>query len=591
MKKSKLISLASALLFCAVTPLFAQTDVAPDPISTPQSAPEGPPTAQAYLICKPAPIIAYGRTLVPLSFLSTGLGASAGPIDDGKYRLLFFGRQADFKPYQKAASFDGETVQMDTFPQMIKGEVYVPMGAVAKWLGLNWSVASDNKSKILLQYPAAFVTDVRTTVYPEKVRTVVSLSNPTRIVATQQKLDVGFQLAAARVPGIESIEKVGDYLVPRTVLTSGNWKANFAVRLNYSAPVQWFTLNDPPRLVIDAQRLFEEKSSDRLGGGLSLTKIRRGTGHGPVQMWVVKLDPKDGWRVRVAPGGYSVMQRARPTRLAARHKALLAINGGFFAFDGAAVGTVLINGEWIRLPWNGRTAVGFTNSGKAKIGNLKAYASAQFSGGQKLNLRDLNGWPDKGYVSALTTRFGAFYKLRPGETAVIVEAGKVVSRPGGGGVSIPKDGFVLIASGGARPYLEKVKLGETAKLNIYAPGWNGITTALGGGPRLVNNSQIQVTAEEENFRPDVKNGTGPRTAFGIDAQGRYILLIVDGRQPYYSTGLTLTELAYTMQKLGAVDAMNLDGGGSTAMAVRGKLVNRPSDGSERSVSNALLVMR
>ena len=73
--------------------------------------------------------------------------------------------------------------------------------------------------------------------------------------------------------------------------------------------------------------------------------------------------------------------------------------------------------------------------------------------------------------------------------------------------------------------------------------------------------------------------------------GRYILLVADGRQGYYSSGLTLQELAATMQKLGAVDAMNLDGGGSTALAVRGKIVNRPSDGIERRVANALLVMR
>jgi len=78
---------------------------------------------------------------------------------------------------------------------------------------------------------------------------------------------------------------------------------------------------------------------------------------------------------------------------------------------------------------------------------------------------------------------------------------------------------------------------------------------------------------------------------GIDKYGRYLIVVVDGRQGYYSTGLTLNELAFTLQKFGAVNALNLDGGGSTAIAVKGKIINRPSDGSERRVSNAIVVAR
>ncbi len=592
--------LTAALLSPFLAPrAFAQIPVPDDtPIPTATALPlPAPPTAQAYVLCDPPAVIAYGRTLVPLSFLSTGLGASAGPIEGGKWRLLFFGRSADFTPYQVGATFDGASITLPTMPQMLGGQLYVPFGYVADWLGLKWSIAPPDATKpantttILLQYPAAYINDVVSTVYPEKVRVVMSLSNPTRIVAAQQKLDVGFQFAGARQGAIPSVQPINDYLVPRSVLSSGDWKASFAVRLNYSAPVQWFTLGNPPRLVIDAQRLFEEKSVDKSAGGLALTKIRRGTGHGPVQMWAVKLDPRDGWRVRLAPAGYSVLQRALPSRLAARHKALLAINGGFFAYDGAAVGAVLVNGEWIRLPWKGRTAVGFRGDGTARIDNLQASAFVDFSGGLRLPIRDLNGWPDTGQVTALTQRFLRYYTLRPGEMAVVVKNGVVISKPGGGGAPVSAFGFTLVASGAARPYLEKIARGEKANLSITAPGWDGITTALGGGPRLLRDAQVEVTALREAFRSDVRDGPGPRTAFGIDAQGRYIILVADGRQKFYSDGLTLTELAFTMQKLGAIDAMNLDGGGSTVMAVRGKVVNRPSDGRERSVSNALLVMR
>jgi hypothetical protein len=529
--------------------------------------------------------------MVPVTFFANGLGASIGPVDNGKWRLLYFGRQIDFFPYQSGALFDGQQVTLPVQPQVISGVLYVPLGAFCDFLGVKWSAvpsAPAGKSVFLLQFPAAYIENIKATKQNDRVRVVITLSNPTRIVASQTKQRVGFQFAGARATSVPSLTKIGDYLVSNALLESGNWNAALAVKLNYAAPISWFTLGSPPRIVIDAQRIFEERSLDS-NQGLQITKIRKGTGHGPVQMWAVKLDPRDGWRIKVAPGGFGVLQRAQPTRLAARHRAVLAINGGFFAYDGAAVGAVLVNKEWIRLPWQGRTAVGFSSNGSAKIDNMQTVAQVAFSSGLNLPIRELNGWPDKSRVTVLTRRFAPNYTLSPGEMAVVVKNNVVISKPGSGIALVPEGGFTLVASGGARPYLDKIVRGEGAKLTIQPIGWPQIDTALGGGPRLVKDSKILVA--NENFRSDVRVGNGPRTAFGIDAQGRYIILVADGRQKFYSTGLTLNELAATMQKLGAVDALNLDGGGSTAMAVRGKLVNRPSDGRERGVANALLVTR
>ena len=248
-----------------------------------------------------------------------------------------------------------------------------------------------------------------------------------------------------------------------------------------------------------------------------------------------------------------------------------------------------VNGEWIRLPWKGRTAIGVDSKGNAKIGNMQVSAVASFSSGLNLPIRDLNGWPDKNSITALTRRFRTFYELRSGETAAVIENGVVTSTPGSGGVNIPVNGFILVANGGGKPELQKARKGLRAELNISSKEWDAYTSALGGGPRLVTNGEAEVKVE--GFRSDVTNGLGPRTAIGIDKAGRYIIVVVDGRQGYYSTGLTLSELAQTMKKFGAVNALNLDGGGSTAMALRGKTINRPSDGSERRVSNAVLIMR
>lgn len=555
-----------------------------------------PPTAQAYAAIPGGVQRSFGQIMVPASWLADALGASVGPVSMGPgqnlWRIAYFGKTADFYPYQNDARFNGEQVTLAAQPMLIKEVMYLPWDQLAEFLGVKWRLLEkDSGDVMLLQYPAAIIRRVRHSNTGDKVRVVMELSNPTRVVAAQNGLDVQFYLAGAREATVPTVMPIGDYLVPRAVTRSGDWQANIAVRLNYSAPVRWFTLGSPPRLVIDLQRLFEESDVSALGGGLSLTKIRRGTGHGPVQMFVVRFDPADGWRMRVQPAGYSTLQRNRTSVIAQRAKSLVAINGGFFAYDGAAVGAVLRDNEWIRLPWRGRTALGIRPDGTGRIDNLQTRAVVKFSSGLEIPIRDLNGWPDRSSVTAITRRFRPFVKLKPGQIALVVKDGVVTSKPGSGNVAVPAKGFILVAGGGAIPWLNRAKRGERAVLSIQAIGWPEISTALGGGPRLVNNGQIQMTALREAFRADVRVGLGPRTAVGIDKEGRFIAVVVDGRQKYYSTGLTLTELAYTMQKLGAVDAMNFDGGGSTTMAVRGKVINHPSDHFERAVSNALIVTR
>ena len=68
------------------------------------------------------------------------------------------------------------------------------------------------------------------------------------------------------------------------------------------------------------------------------------------------------------------------------------------------------------------------------------------------------------------------------------------------------------------------------------------------------------------------------------------MVVIDGRRPGWSRGATLGELRATLRDLGAVDALNLDGGGSSEMVVNGEVVNRPSDGRERRITNAVLIL-
>ncbi|KPD00169.1 Flagellar filament outer layer protein Flaa [Geobacillus sp. BCO2] len=148
--------------------------------------------------------------------------------------------------------------------------------------------------------------------------------------------------------------------------------------------------------------------------------------------------------------------------------------------------------------------------------------------------------------------------------------------------------LVLSGHGRASDYLRQAKEGDAVEISLQydQPEWNGVKEAVGGRYRLVSNGQAQSFAIA---------GVHPRTAVGIDKNGNVMLVVVDGRQPAHSQGMTLNELAKLMHELGAVDAMTLDGGGSSTFVVRQpngqlKVENKPSDGFARPVASALLVV-
>ena len=116
-----------------------------------------------------------------------------------------------------------------------------------------------------------------------------------------------------------------------------------------------------------------------------------------------------------------------------------------------------------------------------------------------------------------------------------------------------------------------------------------VDDAIHAGPVLMHEGKIRVTSDEEVFFGSTIPNIHPRTAAGYRNSGELVLLVVDGRQ-IDSRGVDLQELAILMRDLGCVEAINLDGGGSSAMVVDGKLLNRPSGTtSQREVMSAIAV--
>ncbi|NML21514.1 phosphodiester glycosidase family protein [Pseudoflavitalea sp. G-6-1-2] len=102
-------------------------------------------------------------------------------------------------------------------------------------------------------------------------------------------------------------------------------------------------------------------------------------------------------------------------------------------------------------------------------------------------------------------------------------------------------------------------------------------TAVGGGPVLVKDHEIFIPFKEEQKFVNGENDRHPRTAMGYTANDKLIILVIQGRTPGVADGTTLKETARILTDLGCVEALNLDGGGSSCMLVNGKETIKPSD--------------
>ncbi|MBS4174210.1 phosphodiester glycosidase family protein [Bacillus sp. FJAT-49736] len=162
-------------------------------------------------------------------------------------------------------------------------------------------------------------------------------------------------------------------------------------------------------------------------------------------------------------------------------------------------------------------------------------------------------------------------------------------------LQIPKDGFVLSASGDGRAALKNIKNGDNIALSVNIDDtWMGADFMLASGPMLVDNGKVQLSMDPNS--PKAKERAA-RTAVAIDKTGQNVFFVtVDRGKLGYSNGMNLTEFAKYLVSIGAYRALNMDGGGSTAMGVRlpgatgVKLVNSPSDGFERSVATTLMAV-
>jgi hypothetical protein len=359
-------------------------------------------------------------------------------------------------------------------------------------------------------------------------------------------------------------------------------------------------------LVLAAPAAARAQGDDRslLMPGVSYTRDVEFTPHGPVVVHVLNA-PRPGGLYGLKPVLSNDLIVGRETVTSMEKRAsggatVAGVNGDLFNFrDGHPSGVLMRNGVLDSPPLAERSSTAITADGTIRVDRAR-YIGYWRGTGQRRAL-NFNQPPGTNGVS-LYTRSWAPTTPPFGDTTEAVLSGFPDARPNtdltgtvvqiktGGNTPIPPGGAVLVARGSsASKLVAEAPVGTTVTARLtFNVDWSAVTDAIGGGPVLLRAGK-PVFRANEGFSAGQLAPRNPRTAVGQRADGRIILVAVDGRQPGYSVGMTNFELALTMMRLGCVTASGLDAGGSTTMAFDGELLNRPSDGAERPVAEALLV--
>ncbi len=276
---------------------------------------------------------------------------------------------------------------------------------------------------------------------------------------------------------------------------------------------------------------------------------------------------------------------------------LAAINGDFYqteneSFPGDPRGLLIRRGELVSGPTE-RDCFWIDTNGAPNIGMIRSGFTLVWPDGET-NAVGLNEEPSRTAAVLYTAAAGALIGEIRGPRLVLEPGGEGPWLPLGVGESyrtrVAVGGFsqkdqLSIVLPSLRRYSTRRKPGDNVNLSTQTtPDLRGVRTAIGGGPALLRAGRIQPTrvlkARERH----------PRSAIGWN-QNHFFLVTVDGRQPGYSAGMTLPELAGYLAQLGCTEAMNLDGGGSTELWLRSKILNRPCYGHERRTATGLVLLR
>ncbi|MEO8481710.1 MAG: phosphodiester glycosidase family protein [Acidobacteriota bacterium] len=332
-------------------------------------------------------------------------------------------------------------------------------------------------------------------------------------------------------------------------------------------------------------------------------------GAGPIAVFLLKIDPADA-HVAVALSNDEVVDAESVVDIAARRGALAAVNGGYFNANGEPLGLLKVAGELVSDSTASKGVVIVNNPPGAHqiftFDQLAAKMTLTFTAdghAWSVPIDGVDTTRERGRLMLYTPAYHADTDTAPTGTEWVLDGQPMrvtAMRPGVGRSRIPRHGAVLSYGGTTLPpaltaLTEDVEVtmttGWRSARGLPVDTFESAADIVAGAGLLRHAGVVLSDWKAEGLAGDAFTaGRHPRTLIGVDTHGQVWLAAVDGRLPTYSVGMTFADLQRLADRLQLTDALNLDGGGSTTMVVKGQVVNKPSDpAGARPVGDALIV--
>ena len=379
----------------------------------------------------------------------------------------------------------------------------------------------------------------------------------------------------------------------QSLLVNNNLFANEAI-INNGANITQDKVEEQTRSLTEEKQRWESMLRQRYRNGAILT-LADGVKHirmvkyinsRPVKINIVEVNTKINPNIEIAPqlASTNLKHRATIRTIASRNNSIAAVNGTYFKpQNGVPLGTLMIDKKVYTGPIHNRVAMGIGKN-EFKMAQVQ-FNSTLKAGRQSLKIDNINQPRMLSTYTLLYTRDWGLTSPTPPKYGVnIAIQDNKITAISYGSTAIPENGYVI---SGPKAKLEPFIMAKKIELDIkMVPQWENIDHIISGGPYLIKDGEvfIDVTAQKLG----AITGKNPRTAIGYTAHNEFIMVTVDGRE-HASVGMTLGELARMMKGFGCINAMNLDGGGSTVMYVQGKVVNNPAQKGGIPISNALTI--
>ena len=369
-------------------------------------------------------------------------------------------------------------------------------------------------------------------------------------------------------------------------------------RVKVKIPLGWrpqvLSLGNPNRLVIDIRpdSLVEKDIVWARGVRWRQQYQNIGTARFPVVF--LEINPRQtGIKVRpilsnppTDKGTAPLLQTAELSGTAA------AINAGFFnRINRLALGAIRRDNKWLSGPILNRGAIGWNDQGEFAIARLILQETVITSANQRLSISHLNSAYVQSGIGRYNPDWGTTYTpFSDNEIVVTVVGDRIISQSPAGAAGktafpVPANGYIL-ALRSDLSVATQLTPGTLLRLetNTIPLDFNRFPYILGGGPVLLQNSRVVLDARAEGFSEAYVRQTAIRSAIGRTTAGNLLIVAVHNRAG--GAGPNFAELAQILQQMGAVEALNLDGGSSTSLYLGGSLLDRPTSTAAR-VHNAI----